>query len=139
LSHCYRRSWLPTLAKKDRVAMGGLLAADIRPSVNGARKGKRRMSSPASLSRGGEIGAAMRAMDWGGTALGPSAAWPEALKAYVALLHASAQAMYVIWGATDQILLYKDAYAVLLGSKHPGALGQSFLMFTRRRVRAPKQ
>ncbi|MHB8285758.1 MAG: PAS domain-containing protein, partial [Caulobacteraceae bacterium] len=48
------------------------------------------------------------------------------MKAYVALVLASAQPMYVIWGAASQILLYNDAYAKLLGSKHPDALGQRF-------------
>ncbi len=33
--------------------------------------------------------------------------------------------MFVAWGA-DRILLYNDAYAVLLGDRHPSAFGRPF-------------
>jgi signal transduction histidine kinase/CheY-like chemotaxis protein len=78
------------------------------------------------LLHGGEMGAAMRAKDWSGVPLGPPQDWPDPLKALVAVVLASRQPMFLVWGDLHRVLLYNDAYAVLLGDKHPHALGRAF-------------
>ena len=75
---------------------------------------------------GGEMGERMRAFTWERSALGPAAQWPASLRALVGVMLAAKQPMYVAWGP-DLVMLYNDAYATLLGSKHPAALGVGFL------------
>lgn len=83
------------------------------------------MSTPAAfLSGGGEMGALMRAHDWGATALGTPAAWPTALRTTLRLLLSSSHPMFIWWGP-ELIQFYNDAYrATLDGQRHPAALGQ---------------
>ena len=80
----------------------------------------------AFLSGKGEMGALMRAHDWTASSLGAPALWPQPLKTLVDVMLAANQAMFVAWG-TELTLLYNDAYAEILGGKHPAALGASFL------------
>ena len=75
------------------------------------------------LDGGGDMGARIRAFNWDATPLGPPAAWPQALKTLVNLLLASRQPMFLGWGA-ERTWLYNDAFAPILGRKHPAALGQ---------------
>jgi len=63
----------------------------------------------------------MRAHDWAATSLGPSEAWPNALKVAVRLLLTSRFDMWMGWGP-DIAFLYNDAYRPTLGSKHPRSL-----------------
>ena len=63
--------------------------------------------------------------DWSKSAVGAPAEWPRTLTTLVALIRASDQPMYVAWG-DSRILIYNDAYAGLLGDKHPGAFGRPF-------------
>ncbi len=78
------------------------------------------------LQDGGEMGAAVRAFDWDRTTLGAPAAWPTPLKTLVSVVLGSNQPMFIAWGS-EQILLYNDAYAVVLANKHPDALGRPFM------------
>jgi PAS domain S-box-containing protein len=89
-----------------------------------ARRGRGLTSSV--LTGGGQAGALMRLHDWTSTPLGSPETWPEALKTLVAVMLGSSQAMFLAWGR-DRCLLYNDAYAEILASKHPAALGQDFL------------
>ena len=66
----------------------------------------------------------MRAFDWSGTPLGPISDWPASLITAVRIILTSRYAMFVWWGR-ELINLYNDPYRAFLGSKHPGALGQS--------------
>ncbi|MBK1839480.1 PAS domain-containing protein [Azospirillum sp. YIM B02556] len=79
----------------------------------------------AFLSGGGEMGARMRAHDWSLTPLGPPEAWPQPLKTVTSLMLAANQAMFVAWGP-ERAMLYNDAYAQILGNKHPAALACPF-------------
>lgn len=72
------------------------------------------------------MGAATRAFDWNSSPLGPPESWPEALKAAVGIVLGSGQPMFVVWGPW-RTLIYNDAYAAILASKHPSALGRDFL------------
>ncbi|WP_260597532.1 hybrid sensor histidine kinase/response regulator [Sphingomonas endolithica] len=78
------------------------------------------------LADGGQMGAAIRAYDWAETPLSVPAEWPTPLKTLVSVLLSANQPMFVAWGSS-QTFLYNDAYAVVLGDKHPAALGRSFL------------
>lgn len=63
--------------------------------------------------------------DWSATPLGPMRNWPQSLKTTVDLLLASGHAMQLAWGP-ERIVLYNDAYAPMLGDRHPAALGVPF-------------
>jgi DNA-binding NtrC family response regulator/signal transduction histidine kinase len=73
---------------------------------------------------GGEMGARMRAVDWSTTVLGPVEQWPQSLRACVRIVLGSGHPMLISWGP-DYTMLYNDAYGVVVGAKHPGALGRS--------------
>src|SRR5438105_9938138 len=65
----------------------------------------------------------VRDFDWAATPLGPSQDWPPSLKWIVELILASGFPMSVRWGP-ELIMIYNDAYAALLGDRHPRALGK---------------
>ena len=74
---------------------------------------------------GGKVGDLIRRHDWSASPLGPPEAWPQPLKTVVELLLQSRFPMFVAWG--EQLgFLYNDAYAEILGAKHPRALGSRF-------------
>jgi len=68
------------------------------------------------------MGERMRSFDWSSTVLGPADAWPQSLRTSVSTCLNSRFAILVWWGP-DLAMLYNDAYASILGSKHPSALG----------------
>jgi PAS domain S-box-containing protein len=80
--------------------------------------------SDSVFAEGGDMGARMRAVDWSKTALGPVEQWPLSLRACVRIVLGAGHPMLISWGA-DYIMLYNDAYGVVVGNKHPGALGRS--------------
>lgn len=73
----------------------------------------------------GEVARLMRDHDWTNSPLGPPAGWPSALRTVVALLLQSKFPMFAAWGP-ELGFLYNDAYAEILGQKHPEALGNRF-------------
>jgi PAS domain S-box-containing protein len=77
------------------------------------------------LADGGEMGGRMRGFDWSVSPLGPPEGWPQALKTATGLLLSSKFPMFLAWGP-DLRFLYNDAYAEILGAKHPHALGHAF-------------
>jgi len=77
------------------------------------------------LSGGGEVGALMRAKDWSTSPLGYPAAWPQSLRSVIGLLLNTKFPMFVAWGP-ELGFLYNDAYAEILGDKHPAAIGSRF-------------
>ncbi|MDK6079600.1 ATP-binding protein [Massilia varians] len=77
------------------------------------------------LSGGGQIGAMMRAHDWSHSPLGHPRTWPQALRTTVGLMLNSKFPMFVAWGP-ELGFLYNDSYAIILGEKHPAALGARF-------------
>jgi len=82
-------------------------------------------SPPGFLADGGDMGRLMRSHDFRDSPLGPPRDWPPALRSIVALLLSSKFPMFVAWGA-ELGFLYNDAYAEILGAKHPKALGSRF-------------
>jgi PAS domain S-box-containing protein len=80
----------------------------------------------ASATEGSsEVRALLRALDWHSSPPGAPEAWPQALTTAVSMMLNSAFPMFVAWG-TELGFLYNDAYAVILGDKHPAALGRPF-------------
>ena len=73
---------------------------------------------------GGEMGALMRSIDWSTTPLGAVEYWPQSLRTAVSICLASYFPMLIWWGP-ELVKLYNDAYRVILGAKHPRAMGQS--------------
>lgn len=76
------------------------------------------------LFGGGEMGRLIRAFDWATTPLGARADWPQSLRAGVGICINSRFPMF-LWCGKELINIYNDAYAPMLGKRHPGALGQS--------------
>jgi PAS domain S-box-containing protein len=79
----------------------------------------------AFLCDGGEMGARIRAFDWARSPLGPPPDWPRALKTAIGMLLSTKFPMFIAWGP-ELRFLYNDAYADVLGGKHPAALGHAF-------------
>lgn len=71
----------------------------------------------------GDMRARVRDFDWSATPLGPAETWPPSLTWSVELILASGFPMSVRWGP-DLIMIYNDAYAGLLGERHPRVLGK---------------
>ena len=67
----------------------------------------------------------IREADWSRSPLGPPEQWPQSLRSVVNVLLGSAFPMFVAWG--PQLgMVYNDAYAEILGRKHPASLGAPF-------------
>jgi len=83
-------------------------------------------ASPLSFLAGdGEVAQRMRDLDWSTSPLGDPEGWPQSLSLVVSLMLSSKFPMFVAWG--PQLgFLYNDAYADILGAKHPQAIGQPF-------------
>jgi len=75
------------------------------------------------FSGGGEMGERMRSYPWENSPMGSPDQWPPNLLASVNLLLNSKFPMFIWWGE-EHITLYNDAYKIILGDKHPNALGK---------------
>ena len=80
-------------------------------------------AAPTFAAGPGEMAARVRAFDWSDTPLGPAETWPQALKVAVGICLNSRFPMFVWWGP-ELINIYNDAYAPVLGKRHPDALGR---------------
>jgi PAS domain S-box-containing protein len=77
----------------------------------------------AFLAGGGEIGELIRAHDWPATPLGDIRQWPQSLRSALSICLRSQSASAIFWGP-GHMFLYNDAWAALLGERHPWALGR---------------
>ena len=80
-------------------------------------------SDHSVFEQGGEMGAAMRALDWSKTAVGPVSGWSQALRTMIGVLLRSRFPMHLSWGPR-LVQFYNDAYRPILGAKHPISMGQ---------------
>ncbi len=64
----------------------------------------------------------VRDYDWATTSLGTMADWPQSLRTAVDMMLASGVPMCIYWGP-ERIQFYNDAFAPILGPRHPGTLG----------------
>jgi signal transduction histidine kinase len=76
-------------------------------------------------STGRETGHLIRAKDWTATSLGPRASWPRSLTNSLSMILQLPTAAILFWGP-DQVQLYNDGYAVIMGPRHPRHLGSTF-------------
>lgn len=83
-------------------------------------------SGPAFFGGDSNLARMMREHDWSRSPLGDPQGWPHALQTVVALLVQSKFPMFAAWGP-ELAFLYNDAYAEILGNKHPDALGRPFV------------
>ncbi|WP_380877095.1 PAS domain S-box protein [Sphingomonas sp. DBB INV C78] len=67
----------------------------------------------------------VRAKDWAATELGPMAGWPPLLRSTVDVILASPMPMAVVWDVARQHMIYNQAYAEILGDRHPQAIGRT--------------
>lgn len=72
---------------------------------------------------GGECSAILDAIEWSNHPLGDPVGWPLELKTAIRICLTSQFASMVHWGP-ELYTFYNDVYAVRLGRKHPGHLGQ---------------
>jgi PAS domain S-box-containing protein len=79
--------------------------------------GRGPVEEPASLAE------LIRSRDWSATPIGPMEAWPASLRTALSICLESRFPILIWWGP-ELAMLYNDAYAPLIGSKHPAALGQ---------------
>jgi signal transduction histidine kinase/DNA-binding response OmpR family regulator len=70
-----------------------------------------------------DVAALARATDWSATKLGDPQYWPDELRTAIRTVLPSKVPMLLWWGP-DLVQIYNEAYRPLLGSKHPGAMGQ---------------
>lgn len=68
------------------------------------------------------VGALIAGQDWSASVLGPIEAWPAPLAEAVAMMLATPMPMRLFWGE-HHVTLYNDAYADLIGARHPDTLG----------------
>jgi PAS domain S-box-containing protein len=78
-----------------------------------------------SFDGAGEVRALLRSHDWNRSPLGDPSLWPAPLRTAVGMVLDSAFPMFVAWGS-GLGFLYNDAYARILGDKHPAGLGAPF-------------
>jgi PAS domain S-box-containing protein len=81
------------------------------------------MNVAEGFPNGSIMGERVRHHDWASTSLGSIATWPQSLKSLVHLVLAAPLPMNLLWGP-ELIQIYNDAYAPLMGLKHPAGLGQ---------------
>jgi PAS domain S-box-containing protein len=78
--------------------------------------------APAPAQAPGSMAAAIRAMDWSQTPLGPRDGWPPNLRTALAMVLEARFAMAIAWGR-ELRMLFNDRYRPLLGAGRPRALG----------------
>src|ERR1051326_2254018 len=78
-----------------------------------------------NLSTGGRTGELIRRKDWSTSSLGPRDSWPRSLQNHLSMIFELPTAAIIFWGP-DQIQLYNDGYAVIMGPRHPQHLGSTF-------------
>jgi PAS domain S-box-containing protein len=93
---------------------------------------KRNEEQPIELARSRhffdgetEMPGRFRRKEWSKTPLGAVSNWPQSLRTAVGIMLKSEFPMFIAWGE-KRTILYNDAYAPVLGKKHPQALGQEF-------------
>ncbi|MEZ0166534.1 SpoIIE family protein phosphatase [Kineococcus sp. LSe6-4] len=70
-----------------------------------------------------ELRHAYEQVDWSATALGALEGWPRALRRALELALETRFAILICWGP-DLEMVYNQAYADMIGDKHPAALGR---------------
>jgi PAS domain S-box-containing protein len=72
----------------------------------------------------GEMADRVRAFDWAVSPLGAIETWSACQRTAIGLMLNARQPMFVLWGP-EETFLYNDAYSLILGHRHPDALGRA--------------
>ncbi|MGZ4609939.1 MAG: SpoIIE family protein phosphatase [Actinomycetes bacterium] len=78
------------------------------------------MSTTGSQPRAADLAGSL---DWAATALGPRESWPAGMAGVMHTVLTAALPMALALGP-DKVLVYNDAYAAMIGGKHPDAFGR---------------
>ncbi len=78
----------------------------------------------AFLGDGGRLATLIGETDWASTPLGPIDGWPQYLKTATSIILRAPVPMALLWGS-DGVMIYNDAYAAIVGARHPAGLGAS--------------
>jgi len=81
--------------------------------------------TPSLFDGEGEVSAILRQCDWSSFPYGPPPAWPGIMQTTIAMVLRSRTPISFWWGP-ELRYFYNDAYAVLIGEKHPSALTRPF-------------
>lgn len=84
------------------------------------------MTHPPSIPEPLTVKQLINSFDWNGTSLGAQDSWPANLKVILSLVLNTSLPMVIYWGKTN-IALYNDAYAKVIGTKHPALLGRPLM------------
>ncbi|MEJ7626477.1 MAG: PAS domain S-box protein [Ferruginibacter sp.] len=74
------------------------------------------------MESSGEMSTLIRSMDWSVTFPGPIEYWPHSLQTAISICLNSSLPVLIGWGP-ERILLYNDAFRIVMGEYHPLALG----------------
>jgi PAS domain S-box-containing protein len=85
--------------------------------------GRNAQTEPFITPAAGEMRRRLDAFDWDSSPLGPREQWSQSLNLVLDLVLASGFPMALRWGP-DLIMIYNDAYAPLLGARHPSVFGR---------------
>ena len=77
---------------------------------------------PHFLEGGSQLAGRIHQHAWNRTCIGALENWPIELRTLVGVVLCARQPMFIAWGAA-RVLIYNDAYAAVIGAKHPSALG----------------
>lgn len=67
----------------------------------------------------------LRQHDWASSSIGPIEDWPAELRHVCEFALATSDPINILWGE-QYTFLYNEAYSVVVGDKHPGAMGRPF-------------
>ncbi|PJZ69725.1 hypothetical protein CH373_11230 [Leptospira perolatii] len=84
---------------------------------------KARVADPKPLPSLEKMRDLVKEMDWSKTPLGRRESWPQSLRTLVELCLDSKFPAVIFWGE-HRAQVYNDGYRIILGEKHPKALGQ---------------
>ncbi|MBZ0233449.1 MAG: PAS domain-containing protein [Deltaproteobacteria bacterium] len=63
--------------------------------------------------------------DWASSPLGPIERWPRSLRSYVSMILDMPSPAIIFWGP-QQLQIYNDGYAVIMGPRHPRYFGAAY-------------
>ena len=78
---------------------------------------------PSLFDGPGETRGLFRSMDWSATPLGAVDGWSPVLRTMVEVCLGSGFPIVIHWGP-DCVAVYNDAFAAMIGGKHPAAFGR---------------
>ncbi|CAE6469443.1 unnamed protein product [Rhizoctonia solani] len=78
---------------------------------------------PATSELAGMPSRMIETYSWEKTSLGPRESWPTVLKLVVQQLMTNPIPSIIYWSWPDQIAIYNDPYARMIGNKHPHSFG----------------